>query len=248
MKYSTFVLRMGVQESCICGSAQFCGKPHIHVCTPIVASNLRLNAAPHCAAVQAVEALRWFKTHRFTLTPDCVTESDLHTKLQKLSSPVGSLNVAEMAPHLGTLTSLQILILSDNGIGEEGAKSLAPHLATLASLHELRVVRNGIEGEGAKALAPHLATLTSLQKLDLNRNSIGDEGAKGLAPHIATLTSLQELLLGYNGIGDKGVKALARHLATLTSLKDLYLDKSNITFLAKMKVRVKMFGLRTLEL
>ena len=183
---------MGVQELFISDSAQFCGKPHIHVGTSIGVSCLRLNAAPHCAGVQAAEALRWFKSHRFTFKRDCVSESDFHTKLQQLASPIGSLNVAEMAPHLATLTSLQIL--------------------------------------------------------DLVNNGIGDEGAKALAPHLATLTSLQDLLLGNNGIGDEGVKVLARHLATLTSLKDLYLDKNNISFLAKMKFRMKMFGLRTLEL
>ena len=239
---------MGVQELFISDSAQFCGKPHIHVGTSIGVSCLRLNAAPHCAGVQAAEALRWFKSHRFTFKRDCVSESDFHTKLQQLASPIGSLNIAKMAPHLATLTSLQRLYLRTNDIGDKGAKALAPHLATLTSLDTLYLHTNSIGDEGAKALAPHLATLTSLDTLYLHNNSIGDEGAKALAPHLATLTSLQDLLLGNNGIGDEGVKVLARHLATLTSLKDLYLDKNNISFLAKMKFRMKMFGLRTLEL
>ena len=57
--------------------------------------------------------------------------------------------------------------LSDNEIGDEGAKSLGPHLAQLTSLQHLNLGSNAISAEGAESLGPHLAQLMSLQHLDL---------------------------------------------------------------------------------
>ncbi len=103
-------------------------------------------------------------------------------------------------PHI---TSLD---LTDNQIGDEGAKALT----TNTSLTSLDISFNLIDDESAKTLA----TNTTLTSLTLVRNQFGYEGAKALATN-TTLTSLD---IRYNEIGTKGAKALATN-TTLTSLE-----------------------------
>ena len=83
-----------------------------------------------------------------------------------------------IAEHLPELKSLN---LSNNRIGDEGAKAIAATVSP--QLTSLYLDDNSIGAEGAKAIAEHLPQLTSL---DLGRNSIGDEGAKAIAANCAS--------------------------------------------------------------
>ncbi|CAK0835979.1 unnamed protein product, partial [Prorocentrum cordatum] len=111
------------------------------------------------------------------------------------------------------LPRLQMLNLSENNVGDEGAAALAAALrapGALPSLQELHLGRNRVGDEGAAALAAALrapGALPSLQTLNLRFNRVGDEGAAALAAALrapGALPSLQTLNLMSNRVGDEG--------------------------------------------
>ncbi|KAK3247969.1 hypothetical protein CYMTET_42548 [Cymbomonas tetramitiformis] len=124
-------------------------------------------------------------------------------------------------------TSLNTLNLSDNRVGDEGAKALAVVLTPNAegvfntSMNTLNLSNNTIGPEGAKALADALTPNakgvfnTSLNTLHLSWNDFGPVGAKALADALTPNaegvfnTSLNALHLAGNRIGSEGAKALA---------------------------------------
>jgi len=71
---------------------------------------------------------------------------------------------------------------------------------------------NSIGDEGAKAMAQQLHHCPQLQHLDLSCNKIADEGAKNLAEQLHQCPQLTEMVLSNNSIGDEGGKAIAQQL------------------------------------
>ena len=78
------------------------------------------------------------------------------------------------------------------------------------SLTRLHLSNNQIGDEGARALADALRTNTSLTELYLQANQIGKEGTLDLAEALRTNTSLTGLSLEYNQIGDELKQEIAR--------------------------------------
>ncbi|KAL9965559.1 hypothetical protein ACROYT_G029373 [Oculina patagonica] len=133
-----------------------------------------------------------------------------------------------LAEALQRNTSLTVLDLSGNNIGDHGATALAEALQRNTSLTVLYLLMNKIGDHGATGLAEALQRNTSLTVLDLSGNNIGDHGAAGLAEALQTNISLTELGLSDNNIGDHGATGLAEALQNNTSLTVLNLSCSNI--------------------
>lgn len=113
-------------------------------------------------------------------------------------------------------TSIELLWLDNNFIGNEGAKALAE--TQNEKLKNLYLVNNQIGDEGAKALAKN----THFDYLWLNQNPISKEGAIAFRDNV-TLTTLglcEDPLLGDEG---------ALELAKSKSLKVLCLWSDNLT-------------------
>lgn len=104
-----------------------------------------------------------------------------------------------------TNSYLKSLDVSNNSIGDEGAKVLAQN----TTLTELNAFSNFIHAEGAQALAQN----KKLIELVLSWNPIGDDGAKAFALN----ETLASLYVSYTSITDEGAKALAKN-RTLYSL------------------------------
>jgi hypothetical protein len=86
-------------------------------------------------------------------------------------------DITELCKHLeaGTIKVLTTLILSENDIGDEGAKSLGYYLVEPACrLQELSVGYNGITDKGGMELAQSLSENTSLEILNMDCNSFSD--------------------------------------------------------------------------
>ena len=77
------------------------------------------------------------------------------------------------------------LILTDNLVGDEGARALSEGLKANKTLEELHLngfsKRGNIRPEGAKYIAEMLKVNSALKVLDLTTNNIGKAGAAALA-------------------------------------------------------------------
>jgi Ran GTPase-activating protein (RanGAP) involved in mRNA processing and transport len=121
--------------------------------------------------------------------------------------------------------SLVTLKLSENNIGDRGAKDLGLALKENQTLEELFIDSNGIGEQGASFLAKGLQKNGTLKKLYLDNNNVSTEGAKALAAVLEdeflrgdvtkqVNTTLEALWLSNNNIGAEGGKALIRKLVS----------------------------------
>ncbi|XP_078381722.1 uncharacterized protein LOC144664461 isoform X8 [Oculina patagonica] len=150
------------------------------------------------------------------------------TVLHLSDNNIGDHGAAGLAEALQNNTSLTALHLSGNNIGVHGAAGLAEALQNNTSLTVLHLSVNIIGDHGATGLAEALQNNTSLTGLDLSDNNFGDHGDTGLAEALQNNTSLTVLNLYSNNIGDHGATGLAEALQNNTSLTVLYLSGNNI--------------------
>ena len=134
-----------------------------------------------------------------------------------------------IASDLKFMAVVTTLFLSNNSIGDEGAKAIAEALKVNAVLTSVDLQANSIRDDGAKAIAEALKVNAVVTELWLGGNNIPDEGAKAIAEALkvnAVLTSLDLAGALFSGrIGDDGAKAIAEALkvnAVLTKLNLQY--------------------------
>ncbi|NXA37464.1 C2TA protein, partial [Eudromia elegans] len=129
-----------------------------------------------------------------------------------------------------SLQHLDLEALSENGIGDEGAKSLSEVFPKLTSLETLNLSQNKITDVGAEKLAKTLPHLSSLKTLSLYNNSICDFGAENLAKILPAMASLRVLDVQYNKITDVGAQQLTDSLRKCPRIKNLLLWNPTIPY------------------
>ncbi|NXG53983.1 C2TA protein, partial [Psilopogon haemacephalus] len=142
----------------------------------------------------------------------------------------GFLKLVEILEAFPSLQHLDLDALSENGIGDEGAKSLSEVFPTLTSLETLNLSQNKITDVGAEKLATALASLSSLKTLSLYNNSIGDFGAEKLAKVLPEMTSLRVLDVQYNKITGVGAQQLTDSLRKCPHIKNLVMWNPTIPY------------------
>ena len=142
---------------------------------------------------------------------------------------IGDDGAEALAEALHTNNSLQVLNVSNNVISVDGAKVLAGALHVNKTLKTLHLRCNKIGAEGAVSLSEALVHNQTLQKLDVSCNHIGVNGARALGKALHTNNSLQVLNVSHNDIGVAGAKALADALHVNKSLKTLHLRGNKIS-------------------
>jgi hypothetical protein len=113
---------------------------------------------------------------------------------------------------LKTNSTLQVIDLEENEIGDKGATAFAKALKTNTSLQEINLNDNRIGDEGAIAISEALKTNSTLRKINLGHNEIGVESAIAIAEALKTNSTLREIDLAGNKIGDKGAIIIAEAL------------------------------------
>jgi Ran GTPase-activating protein (RanGAP) involved in mRNA processing and transport len=146
----------------------------------------------------------------------------------------GCVAVAAMLKTIQTITtrgaenhycSLVTLKMSENNIGDRGAKDLGLALIENQTLEEMFLDTNGIGAQGASFLAKGLQKNGVLKKLYLDNNNVGTDGAKALAAVLEdefvrgdvtkqVNSTLDTLWLTNNNIGAEGGKALIKKLVS----------------------------------
>ncbi|NXC48605.1 C2TA protein, partial [Penelope pileata] len=142
----------------------------------------------------------------------------------------GFLKLVEILAAFPSLQHLDLDALSENGIGDEGAKSLSVVFPTLKSLETLNLSQNKITDAGAEKLATALPFLSSLTTLSLYNNSIGDFGAENLAKVLPAMTSLRVLDVQYNKITGAGAQQLTDSLRKCPHIKNLVMWNPTIPY------------------
>lgn len=102
---------------------------------------------------------------------------------------LGDKGALECATQLNGNKTLEVLIVSINGIGPEGATSLANVLQSHPTLSALTISRNSIGNLGLQALATSLRSCPHLTELRADFNDIGP----ALPPEIEELFGLKTL-------------------------------------------------------
>ncbi|XP_074961407.1 MHC class II transactivator isoform X2 [Phalacrocorax aristotelis] len=155
-------------------------------------------------------------------------------KLEFALGPVcglqGFQKLVEILAAFPSLQHLDLDALSENGIGDEGAKSLSEVFPTLTSLETLNLSQNKITDVGAEKLATALPSLSSLKTLSLYNNSICDFGAENLAKVLPAMASLRVLDVQYNKITGVGAQQLTDSLRKCPHIKNLVMWNPTIPY------------------
>lgn len=137
---------------------------------------------------------------------------------------------------LQNYTGLLRLNLSANLIGC-GVRALSFSPIQSINLQRLDLSENSIGDAGARVLSASLVTCrTNLHILKLHVNNIGDDGAIALSALLKHCHNLEELNLGINVISGNGAKALANNLCHCHQLNKLFLHRNNINIEAMKAV------------
>ena len=172
-----------------------------------------------------------------------IKELSLHASHLPLLSLMGTTSIVEtltisssercdvklLGKFLSTNRTIQHLFLSDQHLGDEGARILAESLLKNQSLRCLCLSRNHIGDKGAEALGKMLEQHPSLIELDLQHNRISPKGAKAFAKKLQKNGCLTSLNLDHNAVGDKGTESFAKYLKHNRKLTVLSLINNQIT-------------------
>jgi len=124
-------------------------------------------------------------------------------------------------------TTLQTIDLQANGIGKEGGKYLGEMLQINTTLLDLFVDENNLQNEGVKAISKGIACNSTLETLDISDNNITSEGIECLCAGLLKNSSITKLDMRFSVIGNKGYD-LARVISLKTQLIHLYFEECHI--------------------
>ena len=179
--------------------------------------------------------------------------------IELTSCAIGPVGAKHLAHALCVNTSVKTLKLSDNPLGNEGAKALSEMSGrngaessgtfnTTLEHIDLRWCRMG--PVGAQHLAHALCVSTSVKTLKFSHNPLGDEGAKALAEMLGgngaessgtVNTTLEHVDISWCHIGPEGAQHLAQALCINTSVKTLDLSSNPLND-AGAKAIAEMLG------
>ncbi len=131
---------------------------------------------------------------------------------------------------LGKGSALEVLCLTDNLFGDDGAQCLSYTLKDNAVLTSLDISRVSLGNQGAMHIAEALKVNTGLRTLDMQWNSIRDEGVQAIADALESNSTLETLRLSYNPVREVGVASLTAALGKNNTLKHIDCSSSHAHF------------------
>jgi len=119
-------------------------------------------------------------------------------------------------------TQLELLNISNNPIGSDGAETLCRAVLDCHQLHTLEMDNCNIDGKAAKPLSNMLEHHGNLRNISLNSNKLGSQGAIDFCVGAAESVCLKSVHLAYNGIvteeAAEAIAELMRHCETLLEM------------------------------
>ena len=149
------------------------------------------------------------------------------TVLEMSWNSVGERGALAMAEMLKHNTTLTVLHMSGNSVGERGALAMAEMLKHNITLTNLNMC-DSVGENGALAMAEMLKHNTTLTKLGMFGNSVGERGALAMAEMLKHNTTLTVLHMDENSVGERGALAMAEMLKHNTTLTGLYMGENSV--------------------
>ncbi|KAM4017470.1 protein NLRC5 [Anomaloglossus baeobatrachus] len=142
-------------------------------------------------------------------------------------SHIGVMHLTESLQHC---ESIQYIDLSNNSIGEEGAKSVTHLLKQKRNLHAIDVCGCSFStaSEEGRQFIRELSKCPDLQKINLQNMSLDDDCLLVLCQALPQMLSIRELMLANNKITDKGVFHLAENIAYSPTIESIDLSCNSI--------------------
>jgi len=126
-------------------------------------------------------------------------------------------------------TSLELLCLSNNQIGSEGAEVISKAAMWFRHLHTLQLDDCGIDGSAAKPFAELLSRHRMLAHISLNHNSIGSEGVIVFCGGAGQSKCLASVHISYNGIDtEAAAEAIGLMMTSCGTLVEMNLSGNHI--------------------
>ncbi|KOC63112.1 Ran GTPase-activating protein 2 [Habropoda laboriosa] len=117
--------------------------------------------------------------------------------------------------------ALKVFVAGRNRLENEGAKALAAVFHKLTSLEEVVMPQNGIYHQGITEIANGLSSNLGLRILNLNDNTVGFKGAQAIAKALPNFQNLEQLNLGDCLVRTQGGLILAEALRVKGSYPSL---------------------------
>ena len=164
------------------------------------------------------------------LTPALTSALIRNTSMETLLLSNNGLNddgVIKIAQSLRKHSKLKVLNLQSNKLTERAAEALEPVISSNTGLKGLYLGNNQLQ-LGITKLTTTLKKISSLKVLDLVNNNLSEQVADGLAAAIWANSSLEKLWLSGNHLGSSTV-VVVNALKEITTLKDLALNDNKNT-------------------
>lgn len=126
--------------------------------------------------------------HAFPSSLEVSAFYNLGPKIHHACSPLAQVLAAAISSQA---KSLEVLLLGDNSMGDDGIGLLSPAIRECENLKQLDLGSNEITEKGAITLAASLPFLVRLEHLNLSGNPLGGQGVVIIAEAISCLPSLR---------------------------------------------------------
>ena len=194
------------------------GLDSIKLLAPFLPMDFSLNSNVESTTANAGRAIRWL---RHTKSPRKIWFSG--------NSAMGGKSIRALAQDLPYVAStLQFLDISNNALGEQGAKYLSESLCKLQHLESFAISQNELGSRGVSMIMKSISSLSSLRCLSLCEEKLDTLGASNLGRGLSSMTNLEELNLFACSMGVDGIKALSLGMKRCQTLKILKLSFAHI--------------------
>jgi len=204
--------------------------------------NLSNSRFEKTSAVKIVKALHHTSLKAFWMSNNNISDGVMDDIAVILSHNVGlkelcitnnnlgiAAGIKTVARSLQNISSLTILNISNNNIGEEAAHHVVDLLSHNTELQELYLDRNDLHSTGAIEIARALQKNSALTIFSMCDNKITDKASDDIAAVLIHNTKLQKLYLGSNNFEALGTNKIVKGLYNTSTLTVFSMLQNNIT-------------------
>ena len=200
----------------------------------ITTIDLTLNDLTGASSPLIGDIITHLKPHTLMLSGNNITSvRDISTAVintntvKVLSMRDNDLTAQEASAISDMMTCLEVLDISFNELGDDGAVIISKGITKTNTLRVLTIGVNNITSTGATAIANSLLHNTSLEVLNMSDNAIGQDGATAIAQAITNNKTLKKLFLwGDDIIDEQSAMIIMRSLHHNNSITTLELPRT----------------------